>query len=147
MKKFHNIELIPQSSFYKNIRSEVSTKQWQDIRKIILDRDNHSCSICESSKNLEAHELWIYDDSLHIQKLEDILSLCKPCHQVHHLGFAQLQGNFESCLQRLKKTNQLNEQQTYYMVKNVFERWKKRSKHQWKIDMTALQSILDTSHK
>ncbi|MGL5749650.1 MAG: HNH endonuclease, partial [Paraclostridium sp.] len=64
----------------------LKSDKWSEIRKIILSRDNNKCVKCSSSKNLQVHHS-TYDNIFNEENnLDDLVTLCKTCHNVEH-GF------------------------------------------------------------
>ena len=56
---------------------------WQDIRKIVLSRDDHKCRGCETTGHLHVHHLI----PRHLggpDEPENLISLCPACHAAHH---------------------------------------------------------------
>ena len=89
-----NIELVPEGCWYSNLRTILSKTQWDFIRTDAKERAGGRCMICgKKTQQLEAHERWSYDEENHIQKLEDVVAVCKDCHGVIHMGFTQLKSN------------------------------------------------------
>jgi 5-methylcytosine-specific restriction endonuclease McrA len=62
---------------------------WQELRQIVLSRDNNTCIGCGSKDNLEVHHLQEVIDGKSIdayqdEKPENLLSLCEDCHHKIH---------------------------------------------------------------
>ena len=73
------IELVPSTSWFNNVRSQVSAQEWDIIRHIVYAKANNICEICGGKGNkhaVECHEIWEYDDKEHIQKLIGMIALC-----------------------------------------------------------------------
>ncbi len=132
------IELVPKTCWFTNIRSQVSTTDWDLLRKEAYKKYNHQCSICKKKGRMEAHEIWHYDDKNKIQKLFEIVSVCNQCHQLYHLGFSSINGNFNKSKSWLKKINNWTEEETIEYINIVFEIWNQRSQHHWDIDLSFL---------
>ncbi len=136
------IELVPSSCFYDNVRSIVSKEQWDLIRKQVYDAAWHLCQICGGvgpKHPVEAHEIWHYDDVTKIQRLDNILALCPKCHQVKHIGLAQLRGKFEIALKHFIKINKANRSDALKYIESQFAIWHDRGKHQWTLDLIKLK--------
>lgn len=93
------IELVPSTDFYSNVRSNVTQKEWDVIRKKSYERASNKCEICGDAgtnqgvkHKVECHEIWEYNDESHIQKLIGLISLCPNCHKTKHAGLAQIKG-------------------------------------------------------
>jgi len=73
-----------------------SSEEWGSVRRWILDRDFHTCQICGSKKNLCVHHK-IYDDEKEIWDYadEDLITLCKDCHNDIHLDFGPVYPHWD----------------------------------------------------
>jgi len=63
--KLLTVELVPSSSWFSNVRSNVSKKTWDFLRKSTYKKANHRCEICGGRGDkwpVECHEVWDYDD-------------------------------------------------------------------------------------
>jgi 5-methylcytosine-specific restriction endonuclease McrA len=137
------IELVPKTSFFNNVRSIVTSKQWDILRKECYKKANYKCEICGGGGNnypVECHEIWEYDDDKYIQKLVRLIALCPRCHEVKHFGRAKIMGNSNRALNHLIKVNGINKEFAISYIGQVFETWKLRSKHGWKIDISYLET-------
>lgn len=132
------IELVPKTSFFTNVRSQVSKESWDWLRKETYKQANYKCECCQAKGRMEAHEIWHYDDSKHIQKLDSIMCLCNICHLSHHLGFAEINGKLPEVKKHLAKINKWTPQETELYVEAVFEVWFQRSRFQWTLDLSLL---------
>ena len=105
MKKI-NIELVPDSCWYSNLRSALEPKMWEIIKKDAKSRANGRCSICgKKTTRLEAHEKWSYDEEKGVQKLEDVISICHDCHSAIHMERTQLFGDIIRAEEHYMKVN------------------------------------------
>lgn len=144
------IELVPQSSWGNNLRSEanLSKEQWDRLRKESYKKANYKCEICGDKGPkwpVECHEIWNYDDQTHTQTLKGLISLCPTCHKAKHLGRTLSVETPEvqsQVLTKLSTLNKLNHKQTEEYIIEVFNQWNQRSQHKWKLDLTWLQSKL-----
>lgn len=113
MKKIEpklTVEIIPSKSWYNNVRSNVSEKKWDIIRKKCYKEAGYKCEICGDNglnqgqqHRVECHEIWNYDNKTKIQKLVGFISLCPLCHKVKHFGLAQISGDGEIAFHQLMK--------------------------------------------
>ena len=71
-----NIELVPSTAWYKNLRNQVGSRQWDIIRKKAYSDYNYCCGICKDKGRLECHEIWEYDDTNKVQLLKGFIALC-----------------------------------------------------------------------
>jgi hypothetical protein len=144
------IELVPQSSWYKNVRSSVSTDEWDIIRKRVYKQAHYCCEICGDAGThhpVECHEIWEYEDKKHIQKLVGLIALCPACHEVKHIGFAQLQGRYAEAISHLCKVNSISRNKAYAMVEKAGDINAKRGKKPWTLDLTFLEEFKKEEEK
>ena len=87
-------ELVPDGCWGYNLRSILSKSQWDFIKADARSRAGGQCTICgEKTDKLDAHERWSYDCEKGVQKLEDVVAICKDCHSAIHIGRTQLKGD------------------------------------------------------
>jgi len=134
------IELVPKSLWNKSIRSRILRKDWDKLRKRILEEFDNICGVCDSViKPLHCHEEWKYDDENYIQKLNRLVSLCSLCHHVKHLGHTRsLSGkgllDIDTVIEHFVKVNSCSEDHFYDAEDEAFDIWFDRSQHEWKVD-------------
>lgn len=141
------IELVPKTSWYSNVRSNVSKAEWDRIRKKSYENANHVCEICGDvgtnqgyRHKLECHEIWQYDDETLIQTLTGLVSLCPYCHLVKHPGLAQMNGKLGIVLKQLQRVNQISVEEAGAMLNEAFEIWRSRSKNNYTLDISFLET-------
>lgn len=138
------IEMIPKSSWNQNLRSLLSKKEWDIIRKHSYERAGGRCDVCGIAEKLHCHEVWQFDDEQLIQYLVGLEAICNLCHMCHHIGFAITQSykglyNFEKVKKHSMYINGINEEQfNQYLLKET-DVWVERSKKEWSIDIGYLQ--------
>lgn len=138
------IELVPKSCWFSNVRSAVTKNQWNLIKSEISSKAWNLCEICSGvgpKHPVECHEVWHYDDNSLIQKLIKMIALCPDCHMVKHIGFAQVINKADYALNHFMKINQLNKVDAKKYIKQVFDIWEKRSLKKWKLDITLLKDF------
>lgn len=136
------IELVPRSCFWSNVRSNVTKSQWDKIRIESYQKTNNLCAICggQGTKHpVECHEVWIYDDTTMIQRLGFFQAICPLCHEVKHIGLAGVLGNGERAFNRFKEINELDKITADKIYDAVWKQWGIRSKQQWKLDIEHLR--------
>lgn len=143
------VELVPSTAWYTNVRSNVTRKEWDILRKASYEKAGHKCEICGGkgkeqgySHDVECHEIWEYDDINKIQKLIGLISLCPICHKVKHFGLAQINGEAELAMEQIMKVNQINEEECKKYLHNVFVIWFERSRYKWTLDITYVTEFL-----
>lgn len=157
------IELVPSTAFYSNLRSILDKADWDILRKLVYKNANYKCEICGGKGDkhpVECHEVFEYIDlnndfeidesqfplssgssyssSVRIQKLLFCQSLCPNCHEAKHFGLAQIKGNGERAKETLKRVNGWNDKQVEDYIRASFSQWHQRSRYQWKIDIDMI---------
>ena len=148
------IELVPETCWFKNVRSEVTKERWTELRNNCYNKAGHKCEICDSTgkkqgfnHNVECHEVWKYDDKNKIQRLEKLIALCPLCHKVKHVGLARVNGEEKLVLKHLMKVNNMTETDAIDYISDSFKLGVERSKYKWKLDISWLDNndtILNT---
>lgn len=139
------IELIPKTSWFTNLRSILSSSNWNKIKKIVFENANHQCEICGGvgpKWPVECHEQWEYDVSTNTQKLVGLIALDPACHSVKHIGLAQIQGRYEPTIKHFMKVNGLTRTEAEYEVNKAFQIWNDRNNIKWNVDISLLNDIL-----
>lgn len=140
------IELVPKTSWYNNVRSNVSQQRWNELRNHCYNKAGHKCEICGSTgkkqgfgHDVECHEIWEYDDENGIQQLVGLIALCPLCHKVKHIGLAQINGEYNLCIKHLRKVNGWwSNKKTEKYIKESIDLWMQRSQYDWKVDISWL---------
>jgi len=141
------IELVPKTAWFNNLRSFLTKEQWDVVRKKCYKSANHRCEICGGQGKkwpVECHEIWEYTDNNEV-KLKGLIALCPDCHEVKHIGLAQLKGNFEKACNHFSKVNSCSVAQTQIYVKNAFKIWNERNKTNWKLNVDYLKEYLENN--
>jgi 5-methylcytosine-specific restriction endonuclease McrA len=144
MRNLLTIELVPQTSWYKNVRSNVSKEEWERLKKVTFARARYRCEVCGGRGDrwpVECHEIFVYDDERSVQKLAGLIALCPSCHEVKHIGLAGLRGKGEAAKAHLAKVNNWSLQDAELYIEGCFEVWHRRSRHPWTIDLSYLKEF------
>ena len=142
------IDLVPQTTWWANVRKLVSKEDWDSIRKKAYADSNHNCAICGKNDRLHAHELWHYDDKDHVQKLEKIVALCENCHMIKHAGFSmhtadgKQKFDTEKLIQHFCEVNDCTKKDFLEHEKEAFKIWRERSTHKWTQDFGKFKDII-----
>lgn len=133
MKKYKlNFEMVPEECWYSNLRSVLTPKDWDIVRKDAYARAGGRCCVCGRAARLEAHEKWSYNEEKALQKLEDVVALCHSCHEVVHISRTQLMGRGADAMEHFMKVNRccqmefheaLGEANAEYIKRNRIEGW------------------------
>lgn len=138
-----SIELVPKTSWFKNLRSLLAPEEWDKLRREIYLKANYRCEVCggKGPKHpVECHEVWHYDDIQHRQTLIGLVALCPACHQVKHIGLAELQGKYKIALKHLMKVNKWTKRQADQHIKAAVKKWKERSEVGWQVDVSLIEN-------
>jgi hypothetical protein len=144
VKELLTIELVPKSSWYRNVRSNVSAAAWERLRKVIFSRAGYACEVCGGRGPkwpVECHEVFAYDDEKHVQKLVRLAALCPACHEVKHIGLAGVRGHEARAVAHLARVNGWSLSDARYYIEGSFELWHRRSLHPWKLDLSYLEQF------
>ncbi len=145
MKDFKlNFELVPDSCWYSNLRSILSAKQWDFLKKDAKERSEGKCAICGRKTNrLEAHERWEYDEENCVQILSDIVAVCHDCHGVIHIGRTQLMGNIERAENHFMKVNGCSYAEYISSLGKANEKHRRLNQiSEWKLDLSWLERFV-----
>ena len=137
-------EVIPKTSFFVNVRSEVSKPEWDRLRKNCYSKAGHRCEICNGQGPkwpVECHEVWEYNNDTEVQKLVRLIALCPLCHQVKHMGLSKMRGLVNETMNHLMRVNQITKEQAIAHVEEVFEEWCFRNSIEWILDISHLESL------
>ena len=138
------VELIPRTSWFKNVRSHVSPAEWERLKKTTFTRAGYRCEVCGGRGSrwpVECHEIFSYDDERHIQRLERLVALCPACHEVKHIGLAGVRGRRAQAVKHLARVNNWSAQDAEFYLEACFEQWHRRSLHEWRLDLSLLKSF------
>ena len=140
-----NVELVPKSAWGKNLRSELSSSEWDWIKKTVSKHANHVCEVCGGVGDrwpVECHEKWFYDKDTKTQILKGFIALCPTCHQAKHIGLAIKNGYEHNVIKHIMKVNEWNRQTTMNHIEEQFNIWKSRNKIQWSLDTSYVDKAL-----
>ena len=141
------VELVPQSSWGNNLRSEanLSKAQWDFLRKDSYKKAGYCCEVCGGKGGkwpVECHEIWHYDDERNIQTLKGLISLCPTCHRAKHLGrtlSVESQEIKDEVLFHIMSLNKFTDQELEEYIISVFDKWMERSELKWTLNFSWLE--------
>lgn len=156
------IELVPETAWYTNVRSNVSAADWNECKSFVRERSNDRCEVCGGRGRrwpVECHEVWEYDEQTEtiedyrgnkfpivterIQRLVGLIALCPACHEVKHIGRAEATGHLERALTHLAKVNGWTLNLAAQYADGAFRQWRERSRYEWTLDISYLSEVLD----
>lgn len=138
------IELVPKTCWFSNVRSEVSNEEWGKLKRMTFQHAKYQCEICGSRGSqwpVECHEIWSYNDQEHIQTLVGLTALCPACHEVKHMGLANVRGRGHIAAGHLASINGWTKEQAEAYITLQFEVWEKRSNSNWQLDICWLEQF------
>lgn len=141
------VDLIPNTCWFKNVRSSVDPNDWDCLRNHIYERVNYVCECCgcntkENGVRLDAHERWDYitGEGVNIQKLTRLVALCEYCHQSTHMGLARIRGKGDEARTHLCKVSGMTKDECNKHISDAFVEWGNRSKIRWELDLSLITS-------
>ena len=148
-KEILKIELVPDGCWYFNLRSILNKSQWEYIKAEVKKRAGGKCSICgKKTDKLEAHERWSYDEKKGVQKLEEVIAVCRDCHSVIHIGRTQLKGDEKRAEEHYMKVNGATYAEYRAALKKANEEHIRRNKvSEWKTDISYVRVFAGESDR
>ena len=139
-----NFELVPDGCWKSNLRHILSKEQWDFLKKDAKERANGKCVICGKKTNcLDAHERWSYDLKNGVQKLVDIIAVCKDCHSVIHIGYTSIKGDIERAENHFMKVNNCSYPELRKALGEANERHKELNQvSEWALDLEYLRKYV-----
>lgn len=133
-------DMLPSTSWENNLRTRLSTAEWDRLRRFCYQAAGNTCVACGSrgEPHVEAHEAWQFDEKAKIQRLVGLLCLCPTCHKAKHLGFANRIGVLPDVLARLRWLNSWTEAQLKTELAKVQKRQEYLSQFEWELDTSFL---------
>jgi len=139
------VELVPQSQWEFNLRSELRPRDWDKVRKATYAAAGYKCEVCGGvgrKHPVDCHEIWMYNDANHVQSLMGLIALCPSCHEVKHFGLAVHLGNEARARRHLGKVNGWTPAQVEEHLQRAFQTWRERSKSQWSLDISWIANAI-----
>lgn len=138
-----SIELVPRTSWFKNLRQELSSGEWDVVRRECYKAAGYRCEICGGvggKHPVECHERWSYCDKRKVQTLNGVIALCPDCHMVKHIGLANIRGLGDKAVRHLASVNSWSIAKAERYVERQFEVHMQRSNYSWEVDMSWLEN-------
>jgi hypothetical protein len=136
------IELVPKTSWYHNVRALTDELGWDRIRRQVYRQADYRCEVCGGKgpeHPVECHEVWRYDDRTRVQMLVRMIALCPACHQVKHIGFANVKGKGAQARAHLARVNGWTLAHADAYISEAFGVWAQRSQGPWTLDLEGLR--------
>lgn len=140
-----NFEILPDGCWGSNLRTILSKKQWDFIKKDAKIRAQGKCVICgKKTDKFDAHERWVFDEENGVQILQDVIAICKDCHSTIHIGRTQLLGNVERAENHYIKVNGCSYAEMRADLGKANEEHKRRNLvSEWKLDISWLKRFVE----
>lgn len=136
-----SIELVPRTCWFANVRSEVSGADWERLKRATFKSAGYRCEVCGGRGEkwpVECHEIWDYDDELGLQTLRGLIALCPACHEVKHIGRAEMHGRGEAARDHLARVNGWSTEEAEGYIEERFGLWYIRSERDWELEVSWL---------
>jgi hypothetical protein len=140
------VDLIPQTSWFTNVRAAVHRADWDRLRLMVYRRAGFRCEACSAAEDwargvrLEAHERFAYDITTGVQHLVRLICLCHWCHAATHMGMAGVRGVQDEAITHLMTVTGMSEAQAEEHIDEAFTRWERRSEIPWRVDLSLITS-------
>lgn len=138
------VDPVPRSCWFTNVRTCVSERDWERLRRPVVRRVGSCCEICGAGEDraarvfLEVHERWHYDDAAGVQSLRRLIALCAGCHLVTHFGLATVTGRTEEAFAHLRAVTGMTGHEARVHVAAARDVWLERSARVWELDLAIL---------
>lgn len=144
------VDLIPSTSWFTNVRSAVSGRDWFRLRNMVYRRAGHRCEACGAGEDkaagryLECHERWFYrvrpGVASDVQVLRRLICLCSCCHATTHFGHTSLAGDQaqQAAMTHLMVVTGMDAGQATAHVEEAFRLWASRSERDWTVDLSLI---------
>ena len=140
-----NFEFVPDGCWKQNLRTLLPKELWEFLRADAKNKSNNKCAICGKTTNrLEAHEKWSYDVDKGVQKLEDIIAVCKDCHSVLHINRTYLKGDAIKAEDHFMKVNDCSYAEFRKAMGEANDKHKELNKvSEWVLDLSFLKRYVN----
>ena len=139
------VDLVPESCWFTNARSCIDERDWERVRRLVVNRAGRRCEVCGRRKDrrlglwLEAHERWAYSSAHgNVQSLRRLVCLCTWCHQATHMGLAGKRGLDAQAFEHLCQVTGMSAREADQHVEAAFAIWELRSASWWDLDLSIL---------
>ncbi|HZD70549.1 MAG TPA: hypothetical protein VFA45_17140 [Actinomycetes bacterium] len=136
------IDLVPKTSRHGSVRALMDDVTWDRVCSEVYRQAGYRCEVCGgrgAEHPVECHELWRYDDRTRVQTLVRMIALCPDCHQVKHLGHADVQATGAHTRAHLARVNGWLRVQTDAYISEAFREWAQRNQGPWTVDLDGLR--------
>lgn len=144
-KRKLRFQIVPDGCWKVNLHELLPKKAWDFIKNDVKKNALYMCEICgKKTDRLDAHEVWAYDTKRGVQKLENIVAVCKDCHNAIHINRSYLTGDFARAEDQYMKVNGVSYAEMKKDLKEANEENAKRNAvSEWKLDLSFLKKYED----
>lgn len=94
------------------------------------------------SARLEAHERWEYDEKRAVQRLADVVAVCRACHETIHIGRTSLMGREKEASEHFMKVNGCSYAEYRRALGTANEIHRRRNAiSEWALDLSYLKKF------
>jgi hypothetical protein len=139
------VDLIPSGCWFTQIRTAVSQRDWERLRRMLEQRARGCCEVCRAGpdpavgRRMEAHERFAYEEATGTQVLTRLLWICSNCHRTTHFGLAEVRGQREVALAHLRTVTGMTAAAAEAHIAAAFALWRARSDRYWRLDLSILE--------
>jgi hypothetical protein len=139
-------ELVPSSTWYRNLRSAVPRETWDRIRRSTYRAYGYRCGICGARGRLNRHEVWAYDDAARVQTLSGFVALCDWCHHAKHLMHAaglasEGKLDYGRVVQHFMRVNGCDRRTFEEHRERALQEFQRRSEQEWRVDLGEYEHL------
>lgn len=137
-------DALPTSTWGSNLRGILSPKEWDTLRRAVVDAAVRRCEICGRPGvprgPLHCHEKWVFEivERIPVQRLERLVALCVACHRVQHVGLAGVRGEMALVKSQLTKVNKWGLPQVIADLARAQARSHLLEQLEWDLDLRVL---------
>ena len=144
-KRKLRFQIVPDGCWKVNLHELLPKKAWDFIKDDVKKKAEFKCEICgKKTDRLDAHEVWDYDIKRGVQKLENIVAVCKDCHNAIHINRSYLSGDHIRAEDQYMKVNGVSYAEMKKDLKEANEENAKRNAvSEWKLDLSFLKKYED----
>ncbi len=131
------VDILPKGSNI-SLRRLLNDSDFSKLRNLLVKRVAYRCEICSEEcisserKYLEVCEMFSFNFSTHVQRLERVSALCKPCYTTTRLLDKGVPlGHFMDI-------NGLDREDAKQHIYEAFDSWKARSEIKWTVDLSLV---------
>lgn len=140
-------DLIPVTSWGSSLANLLAKPCWNAIRLPVIEARGNRCQICgEWQGAVECHEIWAYslppagapEGTVGVQRLIGLAAVCPDCHEMFHLGLANIRGRLEVVKRRLMAVNQWSAGEFGSYDREMAASYTARSTVNWALDLSLV---------